>query len=62
MSKTEVISQQAHSGDGLAVIHKNILKNTKIGYYSNIEGINSLIGLKSFPYHSYNDSITSTQW
>ena len=43
--------KQAHSGDGLAVIHKNILKHTKIGNYSNIEGINSLIDSMSFPNH-----------
>ena len=49
--------KQAHSGDGLAVIHKNILKHTKIGNYSNIEGINSLIDSMSFPNHSNNDSI-----
>ena len=49
--------EQAHSGDGLAFIHKNILKHTKIGNYSNIEGINSLIDSMSFPNHSNNDSI-----
>ena len=52
-----IANKQAHNDDGLAVIHKNILKHTKIGNYSNIEGINSLIDSMSFPNHSNNDSI-----